>query len=150
MWRPSRNTGTEFLYTSTQVGNVGGDFYGAYGQASWFLTGECRNYKRSEGVFDRVTPFTNFWLVRGGNGLDAGWGAWELAARWSYLDFTDGPSANAGQQNDLTLGVNWYWKPYTRMMFNWIHPWNDYNVASAGGFTDGAGDILGVRMQVDF
>lgn len=149
VWGPVSLQG-EFFYNSADTVSGDLDFYGAYAQASWFLTGENRQYQRDSGVFGRVEPFTNFWIVRGADGVDVGWGGWELAARWSYLDLTSGAAANAGQQNDMTLGVNWYWNPHTRFMFNWIHPFNDYNVASTGGFTDGSGDILACRLQVDF
>lgn len=149
VWGPVSLQG-EFFYNSADTVNGDLDFYGAYAQASWFLTGENRSYQRDSGAFGRVKPFTNFWVVPGSDGVDVGWGGWELAARWSYLDLTSGAGANAGQQNDMTCGVNWYWNPHTRFMFNWIHPFNDYNVASQGGFTDGSGDILACRLQVDF
>jgi phosphate-selective porin len=28
----------------------------------------------------------------------------------------------AGQYDDLTVGLNWYWSDRTRWMFDWIHP----------------------------
>lgn len=127
------------------------DLYGAYAEASWFLTGESRPYSRSRGVFERLKPHTNFWLVRGSDGLDMGWGAWQLAARWSAVDLSDAAfqGANRGIQHDMSVGVNWYWNPNVRWMVNWIHTWNDYDVA-AGGYTDGQADILAVRGQLDF
>ncbi len=65
------------------------DLYGAYAEATWFLTGESRPYERSRGIFERVKPYTNFWLVRGSDGVDMGWGAWQLATRWSTVDLSD-------------------------------------------------------------
>lgn len=135
----------------TRVNQMGGgdvDLYGAYAYASYFLTGESRGYKRKEAVFDRVKPNTNFWIVRTCDGTDIGWGAWELAARWSYLDFTDPALAGvneAGTLQDMTLGVNWYWTPYARMMFNYIHPFCNRHDVGAN-----EADILAMRMQVDF
>jgi len=129
----------------TRVNNtVGGDtdLYGAYVYGSYFLTGESRNYKRKSAIFGRVKPHTNFWVVRTSHGPAAGWGAWELAARWSYLDLSD---CGAGQLNDVTSGVNWYWNPHTRIMLNWIHPFGSDEAAGAGD-----ADILAMRMQVDF
>jgi phosphate-selective porin OprO/OprP len=134
----------------TRVNPIGGgevDLYGAYAYASYFLTGESRGYKRKEAAFDRVKPNTNFWIVRTSDGPSAGWGAWELAARWSYLDFTD-PALDDdgnGTLHDLTLGINWYWNPYARMMFNYIHPFGNRDDVGAN-----EADILGMRMQVDF
>lgn len=40
-------------------------------------------------------------------------------ASWSHLDMNQ---LRAGQYNDLTLGLNWYWSERTRWMFDWIHP----------------------------
>ncbi len=118
------------------------DYYGAYAYASYFFTGENRNYNRTGGVFDRVTPLENFWTVRTSEGHCWGRGAWEGAVRWSYLDLSD--SLPQEELHDLTVGVNWYWNPYTRMMFNWIHAFTK----SPG--TRGDADILSMRMQIDF
>lgn len=95
------------------------DLYGAYVQTSYFLTGEHRPYDRNFAVFRRVVPYENFWVVRTPGGSQAGYGAWELAFRWSHLSFAD---LNGQYLNDLTTGVNWYWNPQVRMMMNWIHP----------------------------
>ncbi len=139
----------EFFYTraNSAVGNDM-DFYGAYAYASYFLTGENRVYDNDAKSFGRVKPNTNFWVVRTCDGTDAGWGAWELAGRWSWVDYSDPALAavnSAGQMTDLTLGVNWHWNAHTRVMFEWIHPFlnrNDIGAAEA--------DILGMRMQFDF
>ena len=45
----------------------------------YFLTGESENYNRKSGVFDRVTPYENFFLVPGENGNV--FGAGRLAGR---------------------------------------------------------------------
>jgi hypothetical protein len=52
-----------------------------------------------------------------------GLGAWELAARWSYID-TNGTAGTGpgGQLNDLTFGLNWYMNNFTKFQFNYIHP----------------------------
>ncbi|HID78723.1 MAG TPA: hypothetical protein EYP56_22360, partial [Planctomycetaceae bacterium] len=132
-------------------------YYGAYVFGSWFLTGEHRVYKRTTAAFGRVRPNTNFWIVRTvDRGVDCGWGAWELAVRWSYLDLTiDGiplgqRDDNNGMINDLTVGVNWYWNPHMRVMFNYIHSWG--SVVGTIGLVDDVADtdILAMRMQVDF
>ncbi len=142
---------SELFYNRNNSINGDLDFYGFYAYASWFLTGENRAYKRSRGMFERVTPFTNFWLVRTNSGVDAGWGAWELAARWSYLDLTDRglTGQNRGLMNDMTVGINWHWNSHIRWSMNWIHSWNDYTVA-VDGLSDGQADSLGIRCQLDF
>ena len=82
-------------------------------------------------------------------GRCVGTGAWELAFRWSALDISTTPDAESGVQNDITLGVNWYWNPYTRMMFNYIHSWNSYSAILIAPVTPEL-DILAVRWQFDF
>ena len=59
---------------------------GAYAQCGYFLTGESAGYNRQAGTLDyNCRPFSE--LVGLGRGRRmCGWGAWELAARWSYLD----------------------------------------------------------------
>ncbi len=140
-------------------GQADSDFYGAYVQASYFLTGEHRPYKRTSAAFGRVKPFTNFWIVRTVDGrIGTGPGAWEVAARWSWVEMEDNVNLAAenlaGSLNDLTLGVNWYLNPNTRLMFNYIHSWadwagpNDGNIAL--GNTIGENDIFATRLQFDF
>jgi phosphate-selective porin OprO and OprP len=140
---------SELFYTQTDGinGVADMDFYGGYVFLSYFLTGEHRPYKKSKGVFDRVKPFTNFWIVPTSDGPSAGWGAWELTTRYSFVDLQDPTLTNdiRGQLHDLTVGMNWYWNPHTRMMFNWIHAYGDMDVH---GQTNT--DILSMRMQVDF
>ena len=54
------------------------------------LTGEHMPWDRKSGTLARIKPFQNFWLVdRCNGGRSAGWGAWQLAARWSHADYTD-------------------------------------------------------------
>jgi len=139
---------SELFYTKTNgiLGTPDQEFWGAYAFASYFLTGENRLYERKEGCFGRVTPFTNFWIVPTAEGTDIGWGAWEVLARWSYLDLNNTPDDESGLQNDATFGLNWYWNPYTRMMFNYIHSWSNYQ----NGDPTAENDIVGVRLQVDF
>ena len=87
---------------------------GGYVQASYFLTGEHRPYKRSDGVFDNVKPKSNFSFEEGG-----GAGAWELAVRYSYLDLNDA-GVRGGLLRDLTVGLNWYLNPSLRLAWNYV------------------------------
>ncbi len=114
-----------------------GDFSGYYGQISYFLTGEHRNYKAKGARFDRVKPAENF----DGNGLG---GAWELAARYSANDFDDGPTTN--QTTNYSAGVNWYLNPNTRVMVNYIHS----NFEDDAAALDEDLDAVQMRFQVDW
>ncbi len=110
------------------------NFWGGYGEVSWFITGENKKYKTSRGVFDRVSPKNRFSIK------DGGWGAWELAARYSYIDLND-KGIRGGIESNTTLGVNWYLYSNLRMMFNWVH-------AHENGVGDA--DIAQARLAVDF
>ncbi|MFH1837624.1 MAG: porin [Candidatus Omnitrophota bacterium] len=101
-------------------------FYGAYGQLSYFLTGEIKPYSKTEGVFSRVRPKQNFSFE------DRTWGAWELAARYSHLDLKDN-AIDGGIMSDTTLGVNWYLNPNMRIMWNYVHS-NLNGVGTADAF----------------
>lgn len=93
-----------------------GYFHGAYGYISYFLTGENRKYSKSSGAFSGVSPKKNFSLK------DGTWGAWEIAARYSYLDLDQKrQDITGGILNDVTLGLNWYLTPNLRAMLNYVH-----------------------------
>lgn len=101
---------------------------GWYVFGSWFLTGESRPYKG--GAFGRVTP-------RGDGG------AWEVALRYSTLDFDDAGVAG-GTEDNLTLGLNYYVTSHLRFMGNYTR------VESTRAGTDDDPGILQFRMAYDF
>ena len=90
-------------------------FDGWYVQAGWTLTGEPRRYNTATAGFDNPRPAKPF------NPKKAQWGAVELAARYSTFDLDYRPGAagaaaptggvRGGEQNILSLGVNWYLNP---------------------------------------
>ena len=87
------------------------DVWGYYVQTSAFLTDDHRAYKKSSGAFGKVRPKNDFnWFKKGG------WGAWEVAARWSDTDLDLGVEANG-----ITLGLNWYLNPNMKIMVNYLH-----------------------------
>ena len=115
---------------------------GFYGYVSYFLTGEHRNYNTSNGTFGRISPKANF-------GAD-GCGAWEVAARYSYLDLSDG-EADGGRLATTTLGLNWYLNPQVRIMWNWVHAMLDRDSVVIGNTDhDGDADIFMMRTQFEF
>ncbi len=129
------------------------NFHGGYVYASYFLTGEHQPYSRKTGTLGRVKPFENFFLVdrcTGGKGW--GWGAWQIAARYSYIDLSDGAGATAvlgGEGKNFTAGLNWFWTPYSKVQFNYING-NIDNHAAVNGSTAGNYNIIGTRFMVDF
>ncbi len=131
--------------------NVGG----GYVYVSYFLTGEHIPWSRKSGTIGRVKPFENFFFVdRCSGGTGYGMGAWQIAARYSHVDFSD-DNIYGGVGNQFTAGLNWWWTPNSRLQFNYIYghmkdradvggtPW-------VAGETSGRYDIFGVRFAVDF
>jgi phosphate-selective porin OprO/OprP len=150
-------------YMATTVNSVVGPvFYqGAYIQAAYRLTGEHRVYDKRNGALGKLVPFTDFIPLRH-DGVK-GWGAWEVAARWSVVDlrnpddldghyyssstntFTGTSKAGNGTLNDSTVGVTWFLNVHTKMQFNWIHAMLDN---TATGWSQA--DLFVTRVQVDF
>lgn len=131
-------------------------YWGYYAQASYFLTGEFRPYNKKTGAFDRVRPNENFFLVRGEDGRPTfGRGAWEVVARYSYLDLSsDGfvnktaadKSGGTGTLSNLTLGVNWYFNPNMKWQLNYVHAWRNSDTFNRSGEVNG----LAMRFAWDF
>jgi len=46
-------------------------------------------------------------------------GAWQVAARYSWIDLNDG-NVFGGQINSMTLGVNWFPNPNVKVMLNYL------------------------------
>lgn len=107
---------------------------GFYVQTGYFLTGESRPYKTTTATWDRVRPKKNF-------REDGGWGAWEVAGRFSYLNLNSN-DVEGGKMKDLTAGVNWYLNPCTKVMWNYIHSMQETWATSSDAFM--------MRFQIDF
>jgi len=110
-------------------------FDGWYASATWTLTGEPRRYRKSDATFQ--SPRAS------GNVGQGGIGAWELAVRLSELDLDDGNVAG-GQLRDVTLGLNWYLNPVTRVTWNAIQ--SRLDKAPDGGVAQ----IFEMRIQFAF
>jgi len=89
------------------------DFNGWYVQAAYFLTGESRNYKK--GAFGAITPKS----IVGRNGF----GAWQLAARYSLIDLNDS-DIDGGEAENVTIGLNWIPTPTLRFSGNYVRTLN--------------------------
>lgn len=111
-------------------------FTGGYFYAGWVLTGERRRYDRSNGRFAAPLPRVPFGLSGGG------WGAWEVAARFSWTDLGDGP-VRGGRMAVFTGGLNWTWNRWVRVIF-------DAQLARTwDGAWDGRLGILQARLQLE-
>ncbi len=115
------------------------NFDGYYLQASYILTGESRSYKRKTGTWSGVTPKG----IVGKNG----WGAWEVAVRFSTLDLTDKDKVG-GEQDDLSFAINWYLTPRVRFNANYVKVLElDRPGESTNGDEPG---LFQIRGQYDF
>jgi phosphate-selective porin OprO and OprP len=108
-------------------------FFGIYGEAGLFLTGETRGYR--DGAWSRTRVLNP--ISKGGSG------AWQVAARVDYLDLDSSALKNAptnnfstgiaaplsgtsrfgrgGTQTGVLFALNWHPVDYVRLMLNYIH-----------------------------
>lgn len=116
-------------------------FSGFYLLGSYFLTGETRPFRA--GNFDRVRPFREL----GRDGL----GAFELAARYDRLDVSNTPvlARRGNQAHSATLGLNWFFNPFAKLMVNWVHFWGENSPLDPIGART-KGDALATRLHLDF
>jgi phosphate-selective porin OprO/OprP len=129
----------EFVHSwvsGTDAGSL--DFGGFYGYAAWVLTGESRPYDSDAGAFGHIVPRRDFSFHRG-----QGWGAIEVAVRYSDTDLTSGP-VQGGRLRLLMSSLNWYLQPHLTCMFEY----------GTGKVTDapsgGRIRIFQARIGVDF
>lgn len=127
----------EYIITDVNRSRDDVSFSGAYLYASWFITGETRNYNSRTGVLGGIKPLRKFDLTR------KGYGAWELAARYSTIDLNDGP-IHGGREGNITLGLNWYLNSTMRFTANYI------SVYSKRRDTRDDPAIFQLRAQVNF
>ena len=119
---------------------------GYYGYATYFLTGESRNYRAKTASWDRLKPNSNF-------DLKGGWGAWELAAGYDYMTLNSGV-IKGGRASTFKSGINWYPNSHVRVMANWVHA---LDISTAGAatptgraFNDASLDMIETRVQLDW
>jgi phosphate-selective porin OprO/OprP len=132
------------------VGNR--NFNGGYITVSYFLTGETRTYDRTygrEGTFYVERPFTNAFAKNGDDGWLLGWGAWEVAARYSYVNLNDGP-IDGGVFSGFTLGLNWYLSSNLKVQFEYLFNERFDKLSGANGNISGNVQGFGTRMQFQF
>jgi len=96
------------------------NFWGAYMETGYLLTGETRGYDKPMGKYGRVVPNTNFFLARDKAGnIRTGPGAWECIYRYSYVGLNDN-TIQGGAYGEHTWGVNWYWNSNIKLQVNYL------------------------------
>jgi phosphate-selective porin OprO/OprP len=140
-------------WNATNVTQIGGGpvfLQGAYVFGSLFLTGEHREYNREIGTFWMPHVNSPFMCTDDSKTIGQGPGAWELTARWAWLDF-DSPNLQP-QPNGLkvgnrvttwTFGINWYLNDRVRLMFDYVHA-----IPMDANFGPSIADIFTIRTAI--
>jgi phosphate-selective porin OprO and OprP len=124
-------------------------FEGGYAEATFILTGETRKYNPAAAAYLGVIPEHPFSLA------DGGWGAWEIAGRFSTIDLNNqlgiATGIAGGRQTVFTAGLNWYVSRNVRFLFDYLHgnvarQISPTNVGDAGAKFD----AFAMRTQVAF
>jgi phosphate-selective porin OprO/OprP len=83
--------------------------------ASWFITGENRNYNKQTGNFGKLIPKKNFQLFKL---KQSGPGAFEIGARYTQSNFTDG-IIDGGKFGRFTTAFSWFPNAHFRYEINY-------------------------------
>ncbi len=157
--------GEYYHYTIDQLAGLPTlNFDGGYAEASYSFGGN-RKYNPAAGAYTGVIPDEVLaW------GTD-GWGAVEIAGRFSYVDLNDltttnakniklgtagtntigAPSAYGGKQTTYAIGINYYPNLNLRFMLDYEHVILDIPTSSTSGNTKGATfDEIAARTQISF
>jgi phosphate-selective porin OprO and OprP len=124
-------------------------FQGGYAEAAYVLTGETRPYNPGSASYGGIAPANPFSLTGGG------WGAWEIAGRYSTIDLNDrlalANGVAGGRQTIYTLALNWYVNGNVRFMFDYLHG-NVARQVSPTNFGDAGSkfDAVAMRTQIAF
>lgn len=135
--------------TSATIVGSDPDIQVGYVFASFWPTGEQRNYDAAKGEFARpkiLNPITA-----------GGFGGVELAVRYDFADLTDAYatagnaatrtlSQDAGEYTAWTVGVNYYPTGYVRLQANYTASKNDNPVTGR----DVDANVFQLRAQMDF
>lgn len=119
------------------AGNQDVYFDGYYVEGSWFLTGESLNYNPQKGALGKIIPKG----ILGEGGI----GAWQIATRYSNLNLNDSDIVG-GEENNITVGLNWYPNSNLRFMANYIQVLDVKNGSHVGDEPS----VFSLRAQVEF
>jgi phosphate-selective porin OprO/OprP len=119
------------------------NLWGGYLSASYFLTGEHRNYNPKAGAFERVKVSNPV--------QDGGFGAWEVGARADYIDLNN-EGVKGGEQISYIAGLNWYANNYVRVMLDGAVT-QVFDARDTDAAVTGSQNLIyggGMRAQVDW
>jgi phosphate-selective porin len=133
-------------------GGQGKHLYGSYVELGYFLTDDFRTYSLSSGGFGGVKMKSNFEPFQCGQwNLVRGTGAWQAFFQWGYTDMEDwrdgvGTASIGGHQNDFVVGMNWYWTPNIRWMFQYVRS----EQCVGANYLHKSQDIFGTSLRLYF
>jgi len=104
--------------------------------ATWSLSGESRPYDPTTASFHGLIPRAP---------LGGGFGAWEVAARYSSMNLDSGGGVAGGIQNIWSVGLNWYPNSTVRFLLDYNNI--QVNHANAPG-ADISAHAIGLRSQI--
>jgi len=113
------------------------DYDSWYVSAAYMLTGESHAYRSKGGTFGNVMPDRP--ISKGG------WGAWEIAGRYSTIDLNDN-GEYGGEMDSITLGLNWYLENNLKVMFNYVN-YDADNYGDDSKYKDQDDNIFQTRLQ---
>ena len=87
-----------------------------------------QQYEKGEGVFGRVVPKNSFGA--------AGFGAWQVGVRWSYLNLID-KAIDGGKVVDMMAGLHWFLNPNMKIQWNYTLAQRDGQQGKGNGHFDG-------------
>jgi phosphate-selective porin OprO/OprP len=122
-------------YLQAFVDRASVSFPGLYLTVAYLLSGEIRPYDRESAVFGQLVPARPLDLRA------RRFGAFECAARWSWVDLDDGP-IDGGRMHVLGAGFNWYWNRWVRWQVGYELAFVD------GGRLDGRLHVFQGRFQL--
>ena len=131
-------------------------FHGGYAYVSYFLTGEHIPYERTLGRIGRPQPrrpvrfAERLGLGKSDDDTFAGhgWGAWQVAARVSTLDLTDG-DIRGGRGVNTSLALNWYLTAFAKLQLNVVRSEIE-DRGPIAGFSQGSATLTGLRFALEF
>lgn len=104
---------SEFMQSNVKNSDLNDpSFDGYHIAASWIITGEMRHYNNKNGTFGNAPVAKTM--------KQGGIGAWEVSARYSGLDLTDG-RIDGGNMQITSLGLNWWLTPVFCVSTNYRH-----------------------------
>ncbi|MDR3110917.1 MAG: hypothetical protein LBU65_14710 [Planctomycetaceae bacterium] len=151
--------GTEFIWQHESLGIASEVFvnhysgmnndrdrtaFGMYIEGRWFITGGNHAYNLEDATQD-APRIQNRHL-----------GGLELVTQWAYTDLTkwkdqdstgiNGYETIAGKQNDITVGLNWYWTSNVHWTLEYVHSRRNLYRKSSPAVTD----IVAASFRVNF